>query len=123
MGRKAKRQDALDALKASIDLELGPGAGNTVFRNLHIKSNVSVGEMGAVKQEFDRLKAGLGRAGRALPAQHFELAPVKGQPSMMAGRLSQTADPTRLQGMTDDLDRRLGGLQAARARPRSPSSS
>lgn len=44
----------MEAVRASI--ELGPGAGNTIFKNLRIGRNVKVGEMGAIKQEFDRLK-------------------------------------------------------------------
>jgi hypothetical protein len=116
LDRKTKHKEALQALKDAIDVELGPGAGNTVFKNLRIKSNVSVGEMAAIKQEFDRVKAGLDTAGKALP-RNLELVPVKGQPTLMAGRLSHATGTNQLQGMTDQIDRTLAGLRPSQQHP------
>jgi hypothetical protein len=89
-GREAR--DAVDTIKRSIDNELGPGAGATVFKNLNIKGKVSVGDMTAIKGEVDRLAT----LRPVLPARGFELAPCAA--TRRCGRQLRAHDGHRRRG-------------------------
>ena len=103
MKRAEKHEGAVRALKTAINNELGPGAGDTVFKNLGIKGAVSVGDMTAIKGEVDRLAT----LRPVLPAQGFELAPVRGDPSLVAGSFEHTMGTADVGAFRQKLDHNL----------------
>ena len=103
MKRAEKHADAVDTIKRSIDNELGPGAGATVFKNLNIKGKVSVGDMVGLKAEVDRLA----RLAPVLPARGFELSPVRGDPTLVAGSFAHKLGGGAVGEFREKLDHNL----------------